>query len=242
MKLQLNDQNFHFLLNFNYNCIMKIAFTTLLILFYFASFSQSKFRPASVSSHKDCSESDIGVYNAFVNNFLSPDLRWVRIENTLTSVWTSAYCDCELCHTVSTDSAMFYVKVGDSCKATSGHFYPQNTVGSGKIKIKVFDPNDRNNFVIGEYMANCSFASVVFIKNRELKVSPNPVSNSLNILFGSTEPYIVQIISLGTNIIITEQVANSVKQNFDVSYLSPGAYYIKIETAKNVFYTRFLKI
>lgn len=219
---------------------MKRTFTILLILSSMIAYTQSTFRPASVSVNKDCAEADIAAYNSFVNKFFSTNLRFLRIQNTLSANWTSAYCDCELCHSVTTDSADFFIKVGDSC-TTSGHFYPLDTKGSGTIKIKVFDPNNRSDYVIGEYIASCSTAGFVFLEREQLKVTPNPATTSLNICFGSAEPYTLNIISAEGKLLMKQNV-DGLNNNINISVLNPGLYSVKVESSGKVFFAKFIKL
>lgn len=219
---------------------MKNIFAAFLILFSFIGYSQSVFRPAVVTVQKECSEPDIIGYNTFINKFSSPDLRFVRIQKTLSSQWTSAYCDCELCHDIYTDTADFYINIGDSCK-TSAHFYPANTKGNGNVKIKIFDPDYPEVFVIGEYIATCSVASFVFLDKEQLKVYPNPATTSLNILFGSAEPYQINIIAADGKIILNQK-ADGLRHDFDISTLNPGLYSVKVESSGKVFFAKFIKL
>jgi len=202
--------------------------------------AQSIFRPASVYDEHFCTEFEIIVHNKFINKFTSTDLRFVRIQNTLTSKWTAAYCDCELCHDYKTDTADFFIKIGDSC-TTSAHFYPDSTKGFGAMKISVFPKNDPSKAVIGEYRAGCWGASASFIENHKLAVSPNPANTILNIGFGSGEPYQISIISTQGKVIASEKV-ESITNTMDISNLNRGLYSVKIESGGKVYYSKFLKL
>ena len=219
---------------------MRTILKVFLILSTSYGYCQSVFRPSSVIVEKDCSETDIAGYNKFVNNFKSTNLRFLRIQNTLSPKWTSAYCDCELCHSVDTDSANFFIKIGDSC-TTSGHFYPDNTKGSGRIKIKVYDPNDRSNFVIAEYIVSCNTASFVFLKKEQLSISPNPALSSINVLFGPSETYEISIASAEGKLLINKEV-EGLNHNFDISALDPGLYSVIVESAGKVYFAKFIKL
>ena len=219
---------------------MKRIFTIIGLLFCLNSYSQSVFKPAS--AHKDdvCSNSDIGVYLKFINRFTDSNLMFVRSENKLTGKWTSAFCDCELCHDSKTDSASFFIKIGDSC-VTSAHFYPDNSIGTGMVKIKVFAKNKRSDFVIGQFSASCADASATFIENEKLIVSPNPANTNLTIGFGSGEPYTINILTAQGQIMIHEKVDN-LTHSLDISSFNAGLYTVQIESAGKVFYSKFIKI
>ncbi|MFM9944339.1 MAG: T9SS type A sorting domain-containing protein [Bacteroidia bacterium] len=221
---------------------MKKIFTIIGLIICFNSYSQSVFYPAIAEDANHCTEFEIVVHNHFINNFLSKDLKWVRIQNTLSSPWTSAYCDCELCHSATDDSATFALAIGDTCQP-SGHFYTNKSLAknNGIMKIKVFPVNDRSKFVIGEYRATCWPASATFIENQKLVVSPNPANTILNIGFGSGEDYIISIISTDGKILVNEKVV-SLTNSMDISAFNKGLYSVKIESAGKVFYSKFIKI
>ncbi len=219
---------------------MKRIFTIIGLLFCVNSYAQSVFIPAT--GHKDdvCTNSDIGVYSKFINRFGSADLKFIRIQNDLTGLWTSAFCDCELCHDSKVDSANFVIGIGDSC-VTSAHFYPLNSLGSGMVKIKVFARNNRSAFVIGQFSASCTDASAIFIENEKLIVSPNPANTMLRIGFGSGEAYTINIITAQGQVLIKEKVDN-LTNSIDISGFNAGLYNVQIESAGKVFYSKFIKI
>ena len=219
---------------------MRKIFTLLFLTVAATGFSQSVFRPATVTIDELCSEPDIIGHNWFINKFGSPNLRFVRTQNTLSAKWTSAYCDCELCHGVTTDTADFFIAVGDSC-LTSAHFYPDNTKGNGSMKIKVFDPKDPANFVLGEYMATCQSVSATFLQKEELSVYPNPTQNRLTVKFGSGEPYVLKVVSVDGKILMDTRV-DGLTHILDISKLDTGLYSLQIESTGKVFYSKFVKL
>jgi len=219
---------------------MKKLFTTAFLLCSILGFSQSIFRPASVIKTGPCSDPEVVGYSHFINNFKSPNLKFVRFEKTLTPGWTAAYCDCEFCRDVVTDTASFYIAVGDSC-VTSAHFYPVNIFGNGVMKIKIFDVEFPDVFVVGQYTASCTSASTLFLKMDELKVYPNPANSILNIQFGSADPYTINIVSADGRVLMNQKV-DVLGNNVDISGLTPGLYSAKIESAGKVFFARFVKL
>jgi len=218
---------------------MKRIFTILAILFTFSSYSQSVFRPALVIAEDLCSEDEIIGRSTFVNKFSSSTLKFVRIKNTLTTGWTSAYCDCELCRSVEVDSSEFFIGIGDSC-TTSTHFYPKDIKGQGTVQVKFFDPLNRSVFVIGEYRATCQSGFMIFLNIEQLKVTPNPATSTLNIQFGSTEPYTISIVSAEGRLVMNEEVSG-LNHNIDISQLTAGLYSIRAESSSKVVYTKFIK-
>ena len=218
---------------------MKHQFTILLLLIFSQGFSQSTFRPATVMTENFCSEFDIIGHSTFKNNYSSTNLRFIRIQNTLSGQWTSAYCDCELCHDVATDSADFFIAVGDSC-VTSAHFYPSNSKGMGTLKVKVFDPSNRSAFVVGEYTGSCWGASALFLNKEQIEVKPNPASTVINVLFGSGETYHLQVITSDGKCLM-DQPVDGMNQQIDISKLPEGIYSVRIISSGKAFYTRFIK-
>lgn len=218
---------------------MKKYFTIALLLVSLVGYTQSTFKPSTVFIENFCSEPDIIAHSTFTNNFNATTLRFIRIQNTLSSQWTSAYCDCELCHSVGTDTADFFIAKGESCE-TSAHFYPANKKGLGVMQVKVFAPADPSNFVIGEYRASCWGASTVFIEKEVLKVSPNPSSRSLNVQFGSGEAYTLQILSSDGKLLMNENISG-INHYVNIEALESGLYVAKVESAGKIFYAKFLK-
>lgn len=218
---------------------MKYIFTTLIAFVNIAVFSQSTFRPSVAYNEHFCSEPEIVVYSTFVNKFTSSKLRFIRISNVLTSTWTSAYCDCELCRSVTTDTADFIIPVGDSC-TTSAHFYPANKKGLGSVQIKIFDTANASKFVIGEYRATCWGLSSSFLENDKIKVYPNPSNSMLNISFGSIEPYIINIITADGKLLMRKKV-EGLNHSVDISSFDSGLYSVKIEKGSKILFSRFIK-
>jgi hypothetical protein len=219
---------------------MKKIFTLIGLFLCLHSYSQSVFKPASAYGEQRCAEFEIIVHSKFINKFSSTDLRFIRIQNTLASKWTAAYCDCELCHDYKTDTADFFIKIGDSCE-TAAHFYPDSTKGIGLMKIQVFAKNDPSKSVIGQYQASCWGASASFIESKKLAVSPNPANTVLNIGFGSGESYVISIVTTDGKIIAKERV-ESITNTMNISALNAGLYTVKIESAGEVYYSKFIKL
>ncbi|NUM31733.1 MAG: T9SS type A sorting domain-containing protein [Bacteroidetes bacterium] len=220
---------------------MKRYFTIIVtFIIAFSGFSQSIFRPALAYNEHFCSEPEIVVYSTFINKFTSSKLRFVRISNILTSTWTSAYCDCELCRDVKTDTADFILPVGDSC-TTSMHFYPANKKGLGSVQIKIFDTANASVFVIGEYRASCWGLSSSFMDMNDIKIYPNPSNSSLTVSFGSIEPYTLNVVTADGKLLMKTKV-EGLNHKIDISSFAPGLYSIKIESGGKLFFTRFIKI
>ena len=219
---------------------MKKIFTLIGLIICLNSYGQSVFKPASASKDGSSKEGELVAHSKFYNNFMSSDLSWVRVENTLSSKWTSAYCDCEFCRDSATSSAKFFLKVGDSCE-TSAHFYPVSNKGTGVMKIKVFATNNTLDFVIGEYRSTGWGLSVAYLENLKFNVSPNPANSVLNIGFGSGEPYTLSILSNDGKLIVSENV-ESLTNSMDISNYKQGIYTVRVESAGKMYHTKFVKI
>jgi len=218
---------------------MKQILTLVFLLSCSYSFSQGIFRPALSFGETYCNKSEIVAYSRFINKFSSPNLKFVRIENTLSAKWTSAFCDCEFCYGVTTDEANFTIPIGDSC-TTSAHFYADGTKGQGLMKVKISPQNDPTQSVIGEFRASCWGASATFLDAEQLVVSPNPATNVLNVSFGSGEAYTISIIGFDGRL-ISKEIVDGLNHNADISFLTSGLYSLKVESAGKVFYAKFIK-
>lgn len=219
---------------------MKKIFTFIGLFIALNSYSQSIFKPASAFNDGHSTSAEIVAHSKFYNNFQSSDLTWERTQNTLPSMWTSAYCDCEFCRDSSTSKANFFIKVGDSCE-TSAHFYPVSVGGNGVMKIKIYAANNTMDFVVGEYRVTGWGASIAYLKNEQFKVSPNPTNSILNIGFGSGEPYTLSILSQDGKVIVSEKV-DSITNAMDVSAYLQGIYTVRVESAGKIYYSKFVKI
>lgn len=218
---------------------MKKIFTVLVALIPFLSQGQSKFEPALVFIENFCKEPDIVAHTKFTNGFNAENLRFIRSQNTLSSQWTSAFCDCELCHSIDTDTADFYIAKGESCDM-SAHFYPADKKGLGVMQVKVFVPSDPSNFIMGEFRASCWGASTVFIEKENLKVSPNPAGSELNVQFGSGESYQLEILSVDGKVFLQQNISG-LNHYLNISALKNGMYIAKVNSGGKVFYTKFIK-
>jgi hypothetical protein len=182
---------------------------------------------------------DNNIIKKTFEKIITDKLKFIRTENTITSSWTAAFCDCELCHDVKTDSANFVIGIGDSCTA-SYHFYPATTKGSGIAKVKVFPRDNRTNSVVGEFKASCFGLSASFLESNKLVVSPNPAKSILNIAFGSGEDYLLSIVSTDGKLIASEMV-NGLQHETNIGFLVPGVYSVKVESQGKTYFARFIK-
>ncbi|MCB9252186.1 MAG: T9SS type A sorting domain-containing protein [Flavobacteriales bacterium] len=219
---------------------MKKIYTLFALFITLCSYAQSSFHPSYVVKEDFCSVPDIIAHSTFTNKYGVTDLQFVRIENTLSSQWTSAFCDCELCHDIGTDTANFYMEIDDSCEV-SAHFYPVDKKGLGVMKIKIFNPEDPDKFVIGEFRATCWGASTTFLKENEFYVYPSPANDIITIQFGSGEDYQLEIVSVDGKVFMDEQVSG-LNHPLDISQLETGMYVAKVTSAGKVYYSRFSKL
>lgn len=219
---------------------MKKIFSLIGLCFVMNSYAQSVFKPAVSGTQGPSAEFELVAKSRFINKFESKMLVWERITNNLSSGWTAAFCDCQLCHGVSTDSSSFMIDIGDSCE-TSAHFYPKNIKGNGTMKIKVYAKGNTLDFIIGEFNATSWGASAKFIKNEQLVVSPNPSHSVLNIDFGSGEPYTLSVMASDGKLIFTENM-QSISSSTDVSGYVQGTYTVRIESQGKLYYAKFVKI
>jgi hypothetical protein len=75
----------------------------------------------------------------------------------------------------------------------------------------------------------------------DVRLYPNPVGNILNIELSKLNDVSLEIINISGQIIYSIASINNTKESIDVSYLSNGVYFIKLQGEKINKYMKFIK-
>lgn len=79
-------------------------------------------------------------------------IRWLRVSKIVSPNWEMAVCDTNACYFPSVDSADFEIPAQKSARLWA-YFYPSGNTGSGSSEVRVFDPNNRTQFITIKYQA-----------------------------------------------------------------------------------------
>ena len=88
--------------------------------------------------------------------------------------------------------------------------------------------------------SNCNLSSVSFDFNQNIKIFPNPVSNTLNIEYDKQDMSTITISNVSGQTILTLNVGQH-SNAIDVSELTQGVYFIKMITDQGTMSDKFIK-
>lgn len=186
-------------------------------------------------------EFEIVAYANVRNTSESPaNLRWVKLNNQVTSGWLSTICDVNLCYPDNVDSADFTL-AGNSIGNVDGHFYPNNIVGNGTLRVRVYEISNPSNSVIVTFIGSTTGASVNHLSKPSLKVYPVPTDNYLFVETAVAFEYAdIEIYNM-----IGKKVAqfknNGLKSRISVGHLPKGQYIIRMNNGQTVLTKYFTK-
>lgn len=186
-------------------------------------------------------EFEIVAYANVRNTSESPaNLRWVKLSNQVTTGWTSTICDVNLCYPDNVDSADFTL-AGNSIGNVDGHFYPNNIVGTGTLRVRIYQISNPSNSVIVTFIGSTTGASVNQLSKPTLKVYPVPTDNYLFLeTTASFENADIEIYNM-----IGKRVAqfksSAMKSRVSVGHLPKGQYIIRMNNGRDVLTKYFTK-
>jgi hypothetical protein len=169
---------------------------------------------------------------------------WIRTLNQLPdTVWGSAVCDINLCHSATTDSAQFTMNEGDSGVFTL-HFYPSTGSGLAYMSIEVYPVNDRSKKAVlhAEVLVYDALNSISEINANRLIVFPNPsMDGHFNISNNFSEDILVETYTL-TGKKIKETILPDGEKKIDLSDLEKGIYIIRVKTTRGTYQNRVSRL
>jgi hypothetical protein len=220
----------------------KILLACFLILSAWSAQAQIVLLSAdTVYTSGPASEFEIVAYANVRNTNESPvNMRWVKLNNQATTGWLSTICDVNLCYPDNVDSADFTL-AGNSIGNVDGHFYPNNIVGSGTMRVRIYQISNPSNSVIVTFIGSTTGVSVNQLSKPTLKVYPVPTDNYLFLeTTASFENADIEIYNM-----IGKRVAqfrsSAMKSRVSVGHLPKGQYIIRLNNGRDVLTKHFTK-
>lgn len=175
------------------------------------------------------------------NSESSATFRWVRIVNNLAPGWLSTVCDINACYPDNTDSADF-VLPGRGVGNVDGHFYPNNVVGQGTLRVRVYEVANPTNQVIITFMGSTNAASARQLTKPVLKLYPVPTENYLTIETGLDQFHgTIEIYNMiGKKVASFD--AHGAKNRHFVGNLPKGQYIVRLHNGQEIVTKQFTKL
>ncbi|MDP2187615.1 MAG: T9SS type A sorting domain-containing protein [Sphingobacteriaceae bacterium] len=186
-------------------------------------------------------EFEIIAYANVRNTNESPKVfRWVKLQNQVTPGWLSTICDVNLCYPDGVDSADFTLG-GNAIGNVDGHFYPNNIVGTGIMRVRVYEIANPSNNVVVTFIGSTTGASVAAMSKPSLKVYPVPTDHYLYL---ETTPAF-ELAEIEIYNMIGKKVAqyknSTMKSRISVGHLPKGQYIIRMNNGQDVLTKYFTK-
>lgn len=196
----------------------------------------------TVYTNGPATEFEIVAYANIINNGENPvNLRWVKINNNIASGWTSTICDVNACYPSTTDSADFTL----AARATGnvdGHFYPNNVVGAGTLRVRVYEVGNPSNQLFITFIGSTNAASVAQLSKPQVKLYPVPAQDQLTIEtqldMGNGKAEIYNAIGKK----VGEYTLSSSKSRISVGHLPKGQYLVRVDTGKGIVTKQIIKL
>jgi len=120
------------------------------------------------------SAAEIVAYSGVRNNSDNPgNFRWVRTSNAQVTGWQTSICDLNTCYLPTTDSADFNL-IGRGNSNIDCHLYPNQTLGTGTVVVRIFEITNRANAVTVVYRFSTHAAGLNEPNAVRLTAFPNP--------------------------------------------------------------------
>jgi len=195
----------------------------------------------TVYTNGPASEFEIVAYANVVNNAASTaTFRWVKLQTTMPTGWTSTVCDINACYPDNTDSADFSL----GARATGnidGHFYPGNVVGNGVLRVRIFEVGNVSNQVTITFIGSTNAASITSLSKPSLKLYPVPAVDFVHVELNlPSEDGQIEIYNMiGKK--MAEFPMNGMKTRIPVGHLPRGQYVVRVQSSRGLTTKSFIK-
>ena len=213
----------------------QILLSTILVLLISTLSAQEvsiSLKPDMVMLDVDPAEFETIAHSFITNNGdEEKTFRWYRTIDEMSKGWQNAICDVNACYSVETDTTpiefLLTLAPGDS-SMLDVHIRPNGLEGSAKVRVTVFDVDNPENMVTGEYLFNQS-TPTYDIQVDDIKIFPNPAIDyfELNDYQGVEE------------VVISNLIGNELRRynvypgaKFDVGFLPGSIYLVRLLNAR----------
>jgi hypothetical protein len=175
------------------------------------------------------------------NSESSATFRWVRVINNLAPGWLSTVCDINACYPDNTDSADFTLP-GRGIGNVDGHFYPNNVIGQGTLRVRVYEIANPSNQVFITFIGSTNAAGIRHFARPVIKLYPVPAENYLTIETGHDQfRGTIEIYNMiGKKVDSFEAHGN--KSRHFVGTLPKGQYIVRLRNGQEILTKQFTKL
>lgn len=221
----------------------RILLTLITVAFFSAGLVAQDFtvNPSPVNVTGDANTSLIEASSKVINNTSEVlNLRWERIEE-IPSEWQTLICDNQLCWGPAKSSNDFTLQP-DEQGDMKPNFDPNGVVGTGVVRMLIYDPLDSLN-TVQEHTYTCDILAVSVEEPTEnnFTIYPNPAKDFVVLPENSKIKKAILYNITGQQVKIFDLVANT--RRFDVADMMRGTYLLQFidETGAILHTTRLTK-
>lgn len=196
--------------------------------------SNYTFQLTSADTVYDAAGATISVDAELTNTGTQDILIYARkIENDMPAGWASSMC-IDVCYSTTTDSVVFLLPAGVT-QAVHVYFYTSSsTVDTGHVKMGFKNLSNTSNSNFMEAYGITTFATGIAPANNlnsYFFISPNPAATEIKINLSTLSNFDIQLFNT-----LGEKMLQTKNQNvIDVSKLTPGIYFLKIDNVVRKF-------
>jgi hypothetical protein len=167
-------------------------------------------------------------------------IRVIRTTESIEDGWETSFCNKQNCYPNSTDSVQFSLAKGNNSNYLLVHFYHNNNIGRGVVKLKVYNVLDPENSFDLTYIGEVTEEPSGLVENKSdsFSVFPNPVKKELYFKGNISGPVEYSIYDITGRQFISG--TTNTGEFIDLEGLPKGVYFIRIQ-ANNLEVKRFVK-
>ena len=211
--------------------MQQILLSTLCFLVSFFASAQVtlKLSPEVVEVDVDKSQFETVAHSMLINTSDTiKTFRWLREVESISMGWESAICDINACYNTNIDSTPdeFYLELeaGDS-SILDVHIRPGGLDGSARVKVRLEEVGNQENFIVGTYLFNETLSPVTDVQAYEIKLYPNPVEDYFQ-LTNSDQVSRVMLFNIAG--LLVQEFISYPGEKFDVVAHQRGMYLVRL--------------
>lgn len=156
-------------------------------------------------------------------------LVWKRITNEIPAGWESGICTNQGCLPPEVDEGSFDLESGFSVEFSCS-FFPNDIPGSAKVVVNIWLENDTSQMIQQTYFGQTDPLTNIVHTNlaSPLSIFPNPVSETFSLSQSNQIDKVEIFNALGQRL-----YQYPAQTSYDVQFLEPDLYFVKILTKQN---------